>query len=97
MNAGKPIALFFDAIKKDPRIGLSHIGLFAVLVGYWQQLGYPEWISVYSHELLPLAKVSSTTFHRCIRDLCDFGYIDYRPSFKRNERSKIFLKYEEEN
>ncbi|GAA4909955.1 hypothetical protein [Mucilaginibacter defluvii] len=92
MDAGRPIALFFDAIRKDPRIGLSHIGLFAVLVGYWQQLGCPEAISAYAHEIMPLAKVSGTTYHRCLRDLADFGYILYEPSFKRNKPSTVRLR-----
>ena len=92
MEACRPIGLFFDGIRKDPRVGLNHIGLFAILVGYWQELGCPEQISAYAHEIMPLAKVSSTTYHRCIRDLDDFGYIIYLPSFKRNVRSVIQLK-----
>jgi hypothetical protein len=92
MEMCRPLAVFFDAIRSDPRICITHIGLFATLVQYWQAHDGVLPLRAYAHEIMPLAKISaSTTYHRCIRDLHDFGYIDYRPSFKRNERSAVFL------
>ncbi|MFB9843956.1 hypothetical protein [Mucilaginibacter ginsenosidivorans] len=91
MDSGRALSVFFHAIRRDPRIGLNHIGLFAILAAHWQDLGCPEFIHAFAHELMPLAKVSSTTYHRCIRDLHDFGYIVYEPTYKRNERSRISL------
>jgi hypothetical protein len=89
----KPIAGFFEAIVRDARIGITHIGIYAALVQYWQAKGFPNPIRAYAHEIMPLAKISaSTTYHKCIRDLHDFGYILYEPSYKRNERSSIYLK-----
>jgi len=89
----RPIAGFFKAIERDARICVTHIGVYAALVQYWQTNGFPCPMRAYAHEIMPLAKISaSTTYHRCIRDLHDFGYILYKPSYKRNERSRIYLK-----
>jgi len=53
-------------------------------------------MQAYAHEIMPLAKIlASTTYHRCIRDLHELGYIFYEPSYKRNQPSKIYLKLEE--
>lgn len=92
MDKFKPISGFFDAIKKDARICSTHIGLYAAIVEYWQANGGQNPAYAYAHEIMPLAKISAnTTYHKCIRDLHDFGYIFYEPSFKRNQRSKISL------
>jgi hypothetical protein len=92
MEAYRAISGFFDAISKDARICSTHIGLYAAIVQYWLLNGCVNPMRAYAHELMPIAKISaSTTYHKCIRDLHDFGYILYEPSFKRNERSKISL------
>ena len=93
MESCKPLEIFFEAISKDARIYSTHIGLFAAILHYWQLNGFPKPVRAYAHEIMPLAKISaSTTYHRCIRDLHDFGYILYEPSYKRNQRSNIYLK-----
>ncbi|TWR26831.1 hypothetical protein FPZ42_07275 [Mucilaginibacter achroorhodeus] len=93
MERCRPLTAFFQKIKTDPRICSTHIGLFATLVEYWQANDFAEPLRAYAHEIMPLAKIlANTTYHRCIRDLHDFGYINYEPSYKRNERSKIYLK-----
>jgi hypothetical protein len=93
MEINRSLEQFFTAISNDPRIGCTHIGLFAAILYYWQVKGYTLPIRAYAHEIMPLSKISaSTTYHKCIRDLHDFGYILYEPSYKRNQRSCIFLK-----
>ncbi|RFZ92832.1 hypothetical protein D0C36_15680 [Mucilaginibacter conchicola] len=93
MEFCKPLSVFFGAVKNDPRISITHIGLFATILEYWQTRGFPVPLCAYAHEIMPMAKIlANTTYHRCIRDLHDFGYIIYQPSYKRNERSRIILK-----
>jgi len=88
----RPLSVFFDGIDNDARISITHIGLYATLVQYWQAQGFPNPMRAYTREIMPLAKISaSTTYHKCIRDLHDFGYISYEPSFKRNMPSCIYL------
>jgi hypothetical protein len=92
VEACKPIAGFFEAIRKDRRISITHIGLYAALVQYWQEHDFVNPMEAYSYEIMELAKLSaSTTYHRCIRDLHAYGYVHYEPSFKRDRRSRIRL------
>jgi hypothetical protein len=47
---------------------------------------------VFSNEIMPIAKISSpATYLKCVRDLSDFGYIRYEPSFNKNKGSKIYF------
>ncbi len=92
MEAFSPLGRFFAAIEKDGRISITHIGVFAALLEFWLEKGAQNPLNAYSHEIMKIAKISAQrTYHRCIRDLHDFGYVRYEPSFKRNVRSKVFL------
>lgn len=93
MERFRPIAGFFDNAQKDPRIAIQHIGLYAALVQYWQDHDFANPVEAYSYEIFPLAKISVNSYHKYVRDLHDFGYIHYEPSFKRNRPSRLFLLY----
>jgi hypothetical protein len=90
----KPLSDFFIAIKKDGRISITHIGVYAALLQYWQENGCVNPLQAYSHEIMGLAKISaSNTYHKSVRDLHAFGYLRYEPSFKRNQPSKVYLSF----
>lgn len=92
MDQLKPLSDFFTAIDKDPRISITHIGLYAALLQYWSEHHFENPIHVFSYEIMKIAKISaSTTFHKTIRELSSYGYIRYEPSYKRNKGSKIFI------
>jgi hypothetical protein len=92
MEKIKPLSDFFAAIEKDARISTTHIGIYAALLQYWQKNGYPNPLCVYSYEIMSIAKISAqATYHRTIKQLNEFGYIKYEPSFKRNQPSKLYL------
>lgn len=92
MEALKPLSDFFSAIENDYRISITHIGIYAALLQYWKEHDYSNPVYVFSYEIMQIAKVSaSTTYHKNIKDLNDFGYIRYVPSFKRNQGSRIYF------
>ncbi len=92
MEALKPLSDFFSAIENDCRIGITHIGIYAALLQYWSDHHFENPIHVFSYEIMSIAKISaSTTYHKCIKDLNDYGYIRYEPSFKRNKGSKVYI------
>ncbi len=96
MHQLKPLSDFFSAIDKDPRISITHIGLYAALLQCWSEHHYENPVHVFSYEIMKIAKISaSTTYHKSIRDLSNYGYIKYEPSYKRNKGSKIFVIIEE--
>jgi hypothetical protein len=92
METLKPLTAFFNAIEKDGRISNTHIGIYAAILQYWKMNDFINPIEAFSYEMMEVARVSSpSTYHKCVRDLHDFGYIRYDPSFKHNQRSKVYL------
>jgi hypothetical protein len=92
MSSAEVLSRFFERIARDPRISLNHIGMYAVLVQFQLEHGFENPICVFRYELMQLAKISGkSTYHKLIKDLSDFGYIQYRPSRKRNQGSKIYF------
>lgn len=83
---------FFEAIGTDPRISITHIGVYAALLQYRMQKGFTNPIQVFSHEIMNIAKLSSAiTYHKCVKELSNYGYIRYEPSFNRTKGSKIYF------
>jgi hypothetical protein len=92
MDTLQPLSDFFLAIEKDPRISITHIGIYAALLQYWKEQNYTNPVQVFSYQIMRIAKISaSATYHKCIRDLNKSGYIRYEPSFKKNEGSKVYF------
>lgn len=87
-----PLSDFFSAIESDGRISITHIGIYAALLQYWKEHEFQNPIQAFSYEIMRIAKISaSATYHKSIKDLSDFGYIKYEPSFKRNQGSKVYF------
>ncbi len=92
MDFSKPLSDFFSAIETDPRISITHIGIYAALLQYWSEHHFENPVHVFSYDIMRIAKISaSTTFHKAIRELSEYGYIKYEPSFKRNKGSKVYF------
>jgi len=81
-----------SAIQKDPRISISHIGLFATLAALW--LKHPEkaYLELYSKQVMLIAKISSSaTYHKLIHELDNYGYVSYEPSYYKGRASRIAI------
>ena len=92
MDFSKPLSDFFSAIETDPRISITHIGIYAALLQYWSVHHFENPVHIFSYDIMRIAKISaSTTFHKAIRELNEYGYIEYEPSFKRNKGSKVYF------
>ena len=83
---------FMDVAKDDPCIGPSHISLYLAILYLNKEHEFEKPVSVYSRELMKQAKISAIgTYHKCIRDLKDAGYIKYIPSYNPVLGSMIYL------
>ena len=92
MRQLQPLDDFFAAIAEDPRISTAHISLYMALLKLWSEHGFQNPIRVYSAEVMSLCKISGiATYHKRIRELHEFGYIRYVPSYYRCLRSSVFL------
>ena len=85
---------FLATAKEDPRINTAHISLYVSLIYFWQQKQYVNPVALFRRDLIPLCKISgSATYHKSIRDLHRFGYIEYIPSFNSFEGSLVYFLY----
>lgn len=81
-------------IADDPRIYSAHISIYVSLWKLWVENGYQNPVSFFCQDAKSLSKISSdTTFHKRIRELHDYGYIEYLPSCNHYEGSRVnFIK-----
>lgn len=83
---------FFRAIETDGRITTTHIAVYAALLRLWSERGHGYPVRLFAREIMVIAKISSpVTYHRVIRELDEYGYIRYTPSYDRNKGSKFIL------
>ena len=83
---------FFVAIRDDSRIGPVHISLFMAIVQHWNKNNCNDPICVFGKELMELAKISGVaTYHKSIKELHEYGYIIYEPSFNQFCGSFIYI------
>ena len=92
MKEVREITDFMERVSMDARLGPMHVSLYFAMLYGWLLQGCQGGIVVRASELMPLAKIQSpTSFYRCLRQLNEFGYIDYHPSFGLAERSRVYL------
>jgi hypothetical protein len=88
----KALSNFFRAIREDNRIGTSHISLYMALLECWNQHDFQNPVFITRKKLMEDAKINGLgTYHKCIRDLHDYGYIRYQPSYNPAIQSKVTL------
>ncbi|QJB29931.1 hypothetical protein HF329_00845 [Chitinophaga oryzae] len=80
-KARERLTAFFDVVKDDGRIGAPHLSLYLALFQLWNQNDFEDPISIHRPEVLALAKISRSTYHRCMNDLNDQGYVKYIASY----------------
>jgi hypothetical protein len=71
-----------SSIKIDNRLHATHMSLYAALLIIWSTNNFTNPFTASRAELMTISKLGSTaTYHRCIKDLNNFGYIMYKPTF----------------
>ncbi len=86
------LLVFMEMAKEDPRIGPSHISLYISILLEYHRQGYTIPISVFSKVLMRQAKISAVgTYHKCMKDLKEYGYLKYVPSYNPVLGSLIYL------
>ena len=81
----------FDAISKDERLTVTHLCIYNALLQCWNKNDFSNPVKITRKEIMRLSKVKSkTTYHKCIKELQNAGYIRYEPSYK-SEGSKVYV------
>ncbi len=92
MNYIRHLAGFFDRVAKDDRLGPLHISMYVSLFQFWNASRFKNPISISRSELMRVSKIcSKATYHKCIKELNEYGYLHYQPSFNPIRGSLVYL------
>jgi hypothetical protein len=78
-------------MEKDDRLLPTHLSLFTGLFVQWQRNGFISPFGVTRKTLMAFSKVASiATYHKCIKELDEYGYIRYEPSYHPKLGSQVY-------
>ena len=76
------LSSFYETVITDQRIGATHISIYIALLFDYSTNRYQNPVKVERHLIMTRARIRSrTTYDKCIHDLHNYGYIDYKPSY----------------
>ena len=92
MDTGKQLTSFLKLASKNNRFHQSHFSLYsAILMCYTKGLSQNPF-RVSRRELMRHSAIHSfATYHKCMKALVSYGYIDYQPSYHPTLASQITL------
>ena len=94
MIISKELNVYSDIIKRmgtDKRVLATHVSLFTALFIFWQRDGFISPFTITRKTVMAFSKIASiATYHKCIRELDEYGYIRYQPSFHPAKGSLIY-------
>jgi hypothetical protein len=92
MNYIKHLTGFFNRVILDEKLNPTHISLYIALFQYWNVNRFQNPISISRSEIMRISKISAKgTYHKCMKDLHDLGYVKYQPSYNPFKGSLVFL------
>ncbi|NDP20384.1 MAG: transcriptional regulator [Paludibacter sp.] len=92
MNYILQLSGFFQRVAVDNRLNPTHISLYMAIFQFWNAERFQNPVSISRQELMRISKISAkATYHKCIKDLHNFGYIQYLPSFNPFKGSLVYL------
>ena len=92
MNYIKHLASFFDRVSADERLNPTHISMYVSLFQFWNANRFQNPISISRSELMKVSKISSkATYHKCMKELNEWKYLQYKPSYNPFKGSMVYL------
>ncbi|MBP2283070.1 hypothetical protein H4V97_001388 [Flavobacterium sp. CG_23.5] len=83
---------FFDRIIQDQNLNPTHISLYLSLFQFWNTNNFQNPISITRDEVMQISKIASkATYHKCMRELNEKGFLRYEPSFNPYKGSSVYL------
>ena len=90
MNYIKHLNAAYQLILEDSRLNPSHVSLYMALFQLWNITRFVKVFYINRQEVMQLSKVrSKSTYHRCLRDLTNWNYIEYLPSHNIYKGSEV--------
>ena len=90
MNYIRHLNAFFSFVRSDQRLACSHVSLYLALFQYWNFNRFQNPFPVYRNDMMQLSKIGSkNTYHKCIKELHQAGYIIYNPPVTKFQPVRI--------
>lgn len=92
MENKQQLQILYNVLKSDRRISTVHISLYMGFFFLWSLRNFQNPISITRSEMMQIAKIGGyATYHKCIKDLHAYGYIEYLPSYHPALGSLVYL------
>lgn len=92
MNYIKHLTGFFDKVVLDNSLNPTHISLYISIFQFWNLNRFQNPISITRDEVMRISKIcSKATYHKCMREMNDKGYLKYEPSYNPFRGSLVHL------
>ncbi len=92
MNYIKHLTAYFDRVVNDQSLNPTHISLYIAFFQFWNLNRFQNPISINRDDVMRISKIcSKATYHKCIRELHDKGYIIYEPSYNPFKGSLVHM------
>ena len=92
MNCIKHLSSIFNIMDADIRITPFHFSLYMSLFRRWNQNYFNNPISISRDEIMKMSKIGSVnTYVKCLKELHQWNYIKYEPSYNKYKGSIVYL------
>ena len=83
---------FYNRSTSNKRLLPSHLVLFTVIYLQMDKTKADLSVRITRKKIMQLAKIkSNSTYHRCVNDLVNFGYIIYHPSYNHYDGTLVIF------
>ena len=94
----KQIMQSLTALGRDQRVSVWHVGVYTAILQLYYKGNLRNPVSITRRKIMQIAHIGSiATYHKCLRELQQYGYITYIPSYHPLLGSKIFLATDNDN
>ncbi|MDY7397028.1 transcriptional regulator [Aureibaculum sp. 2210JD6-5] len=81
MNYIKLLTAAMECFVVDNRLNPTHVSMYLALFQYWNLNRFENPVSISRKEIMKLSKIGSlATYHKCIKNLHEWNYLEYVPS-----------------
>lgn len=86
------LAGYIKRITADSRLNTSHLSLYMALLTCWQNQECNGQFKISRKEIMRLSKIAAiSTYHRCMREMIQYGYFKYEPEYDSYKGSKVIF------
>lgn len=84
-------AIYFK-MSEDDRLSPFHVSMYHALFIIWNECGFDTELSINRNDVMKLSKIgNANTYTKVLKELTEFGYIVYKPSYNPLIGSKVTI------